>query len=258
MKKPGVPILEFPGYGESIIEPSKLLAKKDRIPKRCVLCFFNEVIKKWRRRGKLKQVLKLTGEGEPIPVYILGRGNNKLAVCWPGVTAAYAATVLEELIAMGGRMFIACGGAGVLDSTIPPGEVIVPTAALRDEGTSYHYQRAGRFSRPHPAAVGAIREECRRKNKRILLGKTWTTDGVYRETPAAIHRRRREGCIAVEMEAAAFFAVARFRKVVFGQVLYAGDDVSGPEWDSRGWIRRFDVREELFWLAVDACRRLPS
>jgi hypothetical protein len=58
------------------------------------------------------------------------------------------------------------------------------------------------------------------------------------------------------MEAAAFFAVARFRKVRFGQILYAGDDVSGSTWDPRGWSRRFDVREELFWLAVDACRRL--
>ena len=144
-------------------------------------------------------------------------------------------------------------------TTIVPGqELIVPTAALRDEGTSYHYQRAGRFSRPHPAAVRAIREACRRRGRKVLLGRTWTTDGVYRETPAAIRRRKKEGCIAVEMEAAAFFAVARFRKVVFGQVLYAGDDVSGPEWDSRGWIKRFEVREELFCLAVDACRRLPA
>lgn len=256
MKKTMVPILEFPGSEESIIEPARLKGKKNLVPERCVLCFFNEVLKKLRRAGELKRVHRLTGEGEPIPVYTLGRGKNKLAVCWPGLTAAYAAIVLEELIALGGRKFIACGGAGVLDSGIPPGRLIVPTAALRDEGTSYHYQKAGRFSRPHPDAVRAIRQACRRRNKQILMGKTWTTDAVFRETPGMIKRRRSQGCVTVEMEAAAFFAVARFRKAVFGQILYAGDDLGGAEWDSRGWIRRFDVREDLFWLSVDACRGL--
>lgn len=256
MKKPLAPILEFPGPGKSIIEPARLKAGQDRIPDRCVLCFFSEVIKKVHRRGELKQINQLTGEGDPNPVYVIGQGKKQLAVCWPGVTAPFASAVLEELIALGGRKFIACGGAGVLDSSIPPGKLILPTAALRDEGTSYHYQKSGRLSRPHPDAVRAIKAACRARNREILAGKTWTTDAVFRETPKMIKRRRNEGCITVEMEAAAFFAVARFRKVRFGQILYAGDDVSGSAWDPRGWSRRFDVREDLFWLAVDACCRL--
>lgn len=36
-----------------------------------------------------------------------------------------------------------------------------------------------------------------------------------------------EGCLTVEMEASALFAVGEFRKVHFGQILYGGDDVSG-------------------------------
>jgi len=256
MKKKAAPILEFPGSGRAVIEPARLKAGRRRIPGRCVLCFFGEVIKKLRRQGELKQIHRLSSEGDPNPVYRLGRGTNKLAICWPGLTAPYAGVVLEELIALGGRKFIACGGAGVLDPDIPPGKLILPTAALRDEGTSYHYQKSGRFSRPHPDAVRAIQAAGRRLNREILQGKTWTTDAVFRETPGMVERRRNEGCIAVEMEAAAFFAVARFRKVTFGQILYAGDDVSGTAWDPRGWSRRFRVREELFWLAVDACRRL--
>ncbi len=256
MAKTAFPILEFPGSGVSVVQPARPRRKKPGVPERCVLCFFNEVLNKLRRSGELKQVHRLVGEWEPIPVYVLGRGKNRLAVCWPGMTAAFAAIVLEELIALGGRKFVACGGAGVLDSGIPPGRFIIPTAALRDEGTSYHYQRAGRFSRPHPEAVRAIREACRRGNHTVLTGKTWTTDAVFRETPGAVERRRRDGCLTVEMEAAAFFAVARFRKVVFGQILYAGDDLGGAEWDSRGWSRLFDVREDLFRLSVDACRQL--
>ncbi len=65
--------------------------------------------------------------------------------------------------------------------------------------------------------------------------------------------RRSEGCITVEMEAAAFFAVARFRGVTFAQMLYGGDDVSGEEWDHREWHKRRSVREDLLWLAAEAC-----
>ena len=69
----------------------------------------------------------------------------------------------------------------------------------------------------------------------FAAGKVWTTDAIYRETRQKVDRRRAEGCLAVEMEAAAFFAVARFREIRFAQLLYGGDDLSGPEWDDRGW-----------------------
>ena len=58
------------------------------------------------------------------------------------------------------------------------------------------------------------------------------------------------------MEAAALMAVAQYRKVTFGQILYGGDDLSGEEWDIRGWQSREEVRENLFWLCADACLKL--
>ena len=60
-----------------------------------------------------------------------------------------------------------------------------------------------------------------------------------------------EGCVAVEMEAAAFCAVAQFRHLVFAQMFYGGG-----EWDPRGWHSRAEVRENLFWLAAEARLRL--
>ena len=47
-----------------------------------------------------------------------------------------------------------------------------------------------------------------------------------------MRRRREEGCLAVEMEAAAFFAVSRYYDLPLAQLLYAGDDVSGAAWDA--------------------------
>ena len=48
-------------------------------------------------------------------------------------------------------------------------------------------------------------------------------------------------------------AVAQFRKALLVQILYAGDDLSGENWDKRGWQSRKEVRGSLFWLATDAC-----
>jgi len=88
------------------------------------------------------------------------------------------------------------------------------------------------------------------------LAKNWTTDAIYRETPDRVARRRAEGCLTVEMEMAAFCAVAQFRGVLFGQILYGGDDLSGENWDHRGWQGLRSIRTKLFSLAAEACMRL--
>lgn len=256
MARKGPPILDPPGPDRALIEPAAIHARQRRIPGRVVLCFFHDVLEELAGAGRLTRITELRGEGPAIPVYAMGRGSQRVTVCWPGLTAPYAAAVLEELIGLGGRAFIACGGAGVLDGRIPVGSVILPTAALRGEGTSYSYQRRGRYSRPHPDALRALRASCREAGEPYRAGRTWTTDGIFRETPALIRQRRAEGCIAVEMEAAAFFAVARFREVVFGQLLYAGDDVGGAEWKHRRWNQLDARRRTLLDLALTACRKL--
>ena len=58
------------------------------------------------------------------------------------------------------------------------------------------------------------------------------------------------------MEAAAFFAVAKFRSVVLGQILYGGDDLSGIKWDSRNWNRLEDLRTNLVDLSMALCLEL--
>jgi uridine phosphorylase len=104
--------------------------------------------------------------------------------------------------------------------------VVVPDAAVRDEGTSYHYLPPSREGAADPDAVATAVSVLERHGVPHIVGKTWSTDAPYRETVARIARRRAEGCVTVEMEAAAFMAVARHRGVRFAQYLYAGDDLS--------------------------------
>jgi uridine phosphorylase len=164
--------------------------------------------------------------------------------------------MLEEAIALGCEKFVACGGAGALRRNIHAGTIVVPLSAVRDEGTSYHYLPPSREVKASPEAIQAIEIVLQNHCRDYITAKTWTTDAPYRETRARIQLRLQEGCSTVEMEAAAFFAVARFRNVFFGQLLYAGDDVSGDTWDPRGWGEPIPVREELFWLAVESCLSL--
>jgi len=249
------PILEYDPSPDAIIEPSRILSPIN-IPAHCVLCFFQDVISGLGARGLLRPIYSLGSEIGPNPVYTLDIDGRPLALVHPGLGAPLAGAFLDELIALGCRHFIACGGAGVLDRALVVGHVIVPTTAVRDEGTSYHYLPPAREVAASPPAVAAIEAELRARDVAYVAGKTWTTDGFYRETPARIARRRAEGCLTVEMEAAAFFAVGQFRGVTVGQLLYGGDDVSGDAWDSRRWQGRASVRERLFWLAAGACLRL--
>ena len=252
MQKREIPLLEYDGAVPAILEPSKLIAPID-VPEHCVLTFFQEVLDAYKDAGRLKELHLLGSERGPSPLYEMTINGSRLAVFHPGVGAPLAAAFMEELIALGCRKFIACGGCGVLDGTYKVGHVIVPTTAVRDEGTSYHYLPAACEVSISPEAVRAITATLESQGIEYVEGKTWTTDAFYRETAAKVALCREEGCLCVEMETAAFCAVSQFRGVTFGQILYSGDDVSGDEWDHRDWQSRTPTRQKLFALAAAAC-----
>ena len=250
------PLFEYDPHRKAILEPHPSL-KIGSIPERGVLCFFLDVINDLVSRGQLRYLGNFKSEMGPNPLYVLSHQGQEVFVLHPGVGAPLAAGFLEELIAQGGKKFIACGGCGVLDAGIVAGHPLILTSAVRDEGTSYHYLPPSREVAPHPAATAALEQALQNRGVEYRLAKTWTTDGLYRETPRRRDRRMAENCEVVEMEAAAFFAVAQFRQVVFGQVVYGGDLVIPDGWDRRGWDGRVDDRHALFQLAVEACLMLP-
>ena len=251
------PILEFDPSPTAMIEPGEQIAPTD-IPRHAVLCFFQDVITKVVAEHGGREIDRVVSEIGFNPIYEIEMDGRRLALVHPGVGAPLAAAFMEELIARGVRAFVACGGAGVLVPELALGHVLVPTSAVRDEGTSYHYLPASRTAEPSPRAVQAILAVLERHEIPHVQGATWTTDALYRETRDKVRRRVEEGCITVEMEAAALFAVAAFRGVTVGQVLYAGDDLSGESWDPRGWDDHASGRELLFRLAAEAVLSLPE
>jgi purine-nucleoside phosphorylase len=127
---------------------------------------------------------------------------------------------------------------------------------VRDEGTSYHYAPPAHEIQADPRGVAALEGVCRAAGIDYRLGKSWTTDAFYRETVERRRLRMEAGCDVVEMEAAAFFAVAAFRQVLFAQIVYGGDLVVPEGWDLRGWHKREDDRRLMFDLAVKAVQDL--
>ena len=248
------PICEFDTGRNPIIQPADFLA--ERLPERCVITFFRKELDRFVAENNLPVVDYLHSEVLDIPVYEYAYGGERLCIAMAFCGSAGAAATLEELHAMGCRKFIVCGGAGALTRGSKVGEIVVPIAAVRDEGASYHYLEPSREVECHREAMETVASYLKREGIPLKAGKTWTSDAIYRETPDMIELRRSEGCVTVEMEAAAFFAVSRYYDLPLAQLLYAGDDVSGEVWDTRNWNKQEGVRYNLLRTAVEVVKEL--
>jgi uridine phosphorylase len=247
----GAPILEFDPDPTAVIEPGLVRERLDHAPDHAVLCLFGEVTERLAAEGA-PVLWELSAAHGKHPVYGMEFDGRALAVFHPGVGAPLAGAFLEEAIECGCSRFVGIGMAGGLVPDLTIGQVVVPTAAIRDEGTSYHYLAPGREVEPDAEALRAIETALAGRSIPFARGKTWTTDAPYRETRNKVGRRVAEGCLTVEMEAAALFAIARFRGVPLGMMFMTSDDLSGQEWDPSGFGAHLDVRETLLEVAAEA------
>tara|TARA_Y100000310_G_scaffold341870_1_gene442651 strand:- start:32781 stop:33515 length:735 start_codon:yes stop_codon:yes gene_type:complete len=136
-----------------------------------------------------------------------------------GIGAPNASTILEELIALGGKEFINIGTAGGLHHE----GIFLCDKALRDEGTSYHYLPHGKFTYPNKSLTEKFGRFMNKKGLEFFRGTTWTIDAPYRETRAEVEKYAKEGISTVEMEASALFAVAKYRKVKIASTFVVSD-----------------------------------
>lgn len=163
----------------------------------------------------------------------------------------------EEVIAMGAKRIILLGNCGVLDKNIRDCGIIIPTRAIRDEGTSYHYAPAADYIDVNRKYISEFKSVCDQFGYPYVESTTWTTDAFFRETPQKIKTRKKMGAICVEMECAAMQAMCDFRCVEFFQFLYAGDNLDHSNWDPRSLsgTSRLDDKQKIALLAFElACR----
>lgn len=153
---------------------------------------------------------------------------------------------------MGINKVVFCGGGGVLDKDIKVGQLLVVEGAIRDEGFSYHYIEPSRCIYTDPEVTDKIAKYLSDNDISYIRGLTWTTDAIFRETADRVKQRKSEGAKIVEMEQAGCIAVSQFRGFDYGAIIYGGDDVSGDEWNNRGWRSRKGIRCDLVMI----CKKL--
>lgn len=152
-------------------------------------------------------------------------GEQKVALRKLGVGAPAAVAVLEELVALGVRDILVVGTAGSLQPGLPIGSFIVPTGAIREEGTSFHYAPAASGLAPDATLAQSLAEAVVELGGVVTFGSVWTTDAPYREMRSKIAAYSALGALAVEMEASALFALAQFRGVRLATLMAVSDEL---------------------------------
>lgn len=198
----------------------------------CIVTFSHVIEKFVLENYACKQIGQFYFATGATPIWQIDYNGRKFAFYKTYVGApACVGTVEDTLAQIRTNRYIVFGGCGCLDKKITHGKVIVPTAAYRDEGTSYHYAPASDYIEVKNApTVAKFMEE---NGIPCAIGKTWTTDSFYRETINNIEKRKADGCISVEMECAGLQAMCSFRGLELYMFFTSGDLLDAPEWDTR-------------------------
>jgi uridine phosphorylase len=154
----------------------------------------------------------------------------KVSVCSTGIGSPSTAIAIEELSRVGADTFIRIGTAGPMQDFIQKGEVVIGTAAIRDEGTSRQYMP---LEFPAVADLNvsiALCQAATNLGKKYHAGVIQSKDSFYGEVepetmPLAQTLKERWACwvaggaLASEMEAAALYVIASVRNLRAGCIL---------------------------------------
>ena len=235
---------EFDQNPKAIINPEDLIEPLSDFPSVAVSCFARETFKRLLGNFDHEPITTTSMANIEIPIYRVFVADQELAFFNAPVGASACVAILEDLIAFGMKKLVLFGTCGVLDEDISETSIIVPTAAIRDEGTSYHYQVASDEIVVNAGLQDFLLEFLDERGISHSRGKVWTTDGIYRETAEKLLRRKEAGAICVDMECSAVAALAAFRSVTICQFFYAADHLSEEKWDMRNLSNHADLDEK--------------
>lgn len=168
-------------------------------------------------------------------IYEVQINHQLITLCQAPLGAPAATHLLDWLISYGVKTVLAIGNAGALVD-LPENEMLLPTRAIRGEGTSFYYAEPDDFIDLNLDFLAKIETVIRKLNFKYDEITTWTTDGFFRETSKRVEQFRKLGASTVEMECAALVACAQFRNVDFAQILFTADTLANMEdYDERDW-----------------------
>ena len=242
----------------AVIEPTdRSLLSGGEICDTIILSFNGEILERVKQIDGVYEGGYLTNLNGKLPWYIYEKDGSKVAVAMATIGAPMVVGLLEELKARGFKNFIVLGSCGVLDQSIQADKIILPSSALRDEGTSYHYAPASDEIAYEQSLLFTMEKALDKAGIEHIRTKSWTTDAFYRETAAKVKRRLAAGARVVDMEASAIMAWSQFRKSKVYQFFYTADyvDHHNRTWDARHEERTADAMT-FFTIALTIAKEL--
>jgi len=165
----------------------------------------------WLTDAKLVMVQRefhsYTGSYEGVPVSVISTGVGS-----PG-----AAMVIQDLAKMGCDVVIRVGTAGSCVKKVKPGDNVIGTAAVRDEGLTQKFVPTMYPATANLAVTNAIVQASRDKSADVHAGVVHTSDSF--RSPALekdIETSIYAGVLAFEMEAATVLTIAAIHGIKAG------------------------------------------
>lgn len=251
---------EYDTCREAVINPDMIFGKQKDFPDTIVSVFSHQLFYSLAEALNGRKIAETHDVDGIWPIYEVVYRGEKVAFCKARLGGPACTGVFEDILALGGKRIILVGNCGVLNRDIKDCGIIIPTKAIRDEGTSYHYAPAADFIETNKRYREEFQEILNQFGYPYVEGITWTTDAFYRETRAKVEKRRAMGAVCVEMECASMQAMCDFRNVEFFQYLYAGDNLDQSNWDPRSLSgnARLDDKEKIVLLGFELAAKIAG
>ena len=261
----GIPLFYGKPSDKAIFTPKDKIEYKKKIgfikdldiPKNIIITFSRNYLKILKRKYKTKKMRWISGLYHLLTFKV---GNKRMGVSNHfGVGASMTASVLEELIAGGVKNFIVLGLTGSIQNDFRVGDIGLIERAIRDEGTSYHYLAPSKYSYSNKKFNRIIENFFKLKKIKYRKGTVWSTDATYRQTIKELIKYRKEDVLGVEMEAAAMFAIAKYKKVNLGLLVVVTDTLN-----EKGRVAKFHTKkvfqsqEKIFNVAIEILKSIGN
>jgi uridine phosphorylase len=141
-----------------------------------------------------------------------------------GRYAPDTAITTEILCGAGAQSLIRVGSCGSLQENVKIGDLVIVTGALRGDGTSRYYVAENFSTVAHPDVVNGLKAAADSLKVRYHLGRIFTTDALFQETPELIQQLNEQNISSIDMVTSTFLTIAQVRGKKAGAVLAVSDE----------------------------------
>jgi len=187
----------------------------------------------------------------------------KISTTSTGIGCPSTAIAVEELIKIGADTFIRIGTAGSLQKEVGLGDVVISTAAVREEGTTRQYVPLSYPAVANFEVTAALIEAAKKLKITAHPGISHCKDAFYTEgakdLPLSAHNEQmwtawyRSNVLATSMESAALFVVSSIKRVYAGEVLA----IIGLTYSDQPIVKKVGV-DEAIKIAIEAVKILDA